>query len=330
MNRMKKISVIIPVYNTQDYLRECIESILASEIDLEVIAVDDGSTDGSLAVLQSFSDHRLKVYSKFNEGVYKTWQYGVSVSTGDYIIFADSDDYVDPDLFTCITKIVSHHDYDLIQHDWTEIYEKNAKTVQGLARLDEGEYVGERLKRIIDDSVYFINGEREPFPVYRWGKVFRAQLLKSVLPYTIENITMFEDDSICRPYLTQIKSLYYLPRSFYYHRCRVSGSLCNSPEKLSSYLRDCENLCAYYTAQSERFGFSNITLDYYYYAYRTAVLGEAVVAKNKDLTRRILNDEQYRAALIKYRNVKSFLLRNRLFGAYRLLRNLKNIIEKKR
>lgn len=92
------ISVIIPVYNVAQYLPECIESIInQSYRNLEIILVNDGSTDNSLKICYKYSklDKRIKVYSKVNSGLGLTRNYGIKHATGNYITFVDSDDYLE-------------------------------------------------------------------------------------------------------------------------------------------------------------------------------------------------------------------------------------------
>lgn len=92
-----KISIIVPVYNTQDYLEKCVNSILNQTYDnFELFLINDGSTDSSIEICKKFAnnDKRVKLIDKKNEGVSKTRNLGIEQSTGDYITFIDSDDYV--------------------------------------------------------------------------------------------------------------------------------------------------------------------------------------------------------------------------------------------
>ena len=91
-----KLSVIIPAYNVEKYISECLDSILVTEKDIEVIIVDDGSKDNTLSICEDYSkkDSRVKVYSKPNGGVSSARNYGLEKVSGDYIIFVDSDDYL--------------------------------------------------------------------------------------------------------------------------------------------------------------------------------------------------------------------------------------------
>ena len=94
---MDLVSIVVPIYNTENYLGECVESILSqSHKAIDLILVDDGSTDGSLALCDYYRRHddRVKVISKQNTGVSDTRNVGVAASEGAYICFVDSDDVV--------------------------------------------------------------------------------------------------------------------------------------------------------------------------------------------------------------------------------------------
>ncbi len=99
---MKKISVIVPVYNTEKYIGRCIESIQTQTYsNLEIILVDDGSDDNSFKVCCEYAekDSRIKVFHKDNSGVSSTRNMGIEEATGDYIGFVDSDDYIEPEMY---------------------------------------------------------------------------------------------------------------------------------------------------------------------------------------------------------------------------------------
>ena len=91
-----KLSVIIPAYNVEKYIGECLDSILVTEKEIEVIIVDDGSKDNTLSICEEYSkkDSRVKVYSKPNGGVSSARNYALEKVSGDYILFVDSDDYL--------------------------------------------------------------------------------------------------------------------------------------------------------------------------------------------------------------------------------------------
>ena len=102
VNKMIKLSVIIPVYNCENYLSRCLDSILNQTFnDYEVICINDGSNDGSLEILNKYSmiDKRIKVYNQKNIGVAKTRNKAIKLAKGKYIMFIDNDDFIDIDYF---------------------------------------------------------------------------------------------------------------------------------------------------------------------------------------------------------------------------------------
>jgi len=93
---MPKVSLIVPVYNTEIYLKKCINSLINQSLkDIEIIIINDGSTDNSDKIIKEYNDKRIMYISKKNEGIGKTRNLGIDKSKGEYIAFVDSDDYLD-------------------------------------------------------------------------------------------------------------------------------------------------------------------------------------------------------------------------------------------
>ena len=101
---MKKISIIVPIYNEEENLRKCIESLINQTYkELEIILINDGSTDKSKEIIESFKDKRIIAINKKNTGISDTRNIGIGKSTGDYIMFVDSDDYLE---LNCIERLI--------------------------------------------------------------------------------------------------------------------------------------------------------------------------------------------------------------------------------
>lgn len=101
-----KVSVIIPIYNSEKTINRCVNSVLNQTCkDIEVLLINDGSKDNSLEVIKKIKDKRIKIIDKKNEGVSKTRNLGIKEATGDYIMFVDNDDYLDND---CIEEFVNN------------------------------------------------------------------------------------------------------------------------------------------------------------------------------------------------------------------------------
>lgn len=113
---MDKISIIVPVYNVEKYLEKCINSIINQTYqNLEIILIDDGSIDYSSKICDIFAekDNRIRVIHKENEGVSVTKNLGIKISTGSYISFVDSDDYIDPRYIETLYKNLIECDADI-------------------------------------------------------------------------------------------------------------------------------------------------------------------------------------------------------------------------
>lgn len=126
---MAKISIIIPVYNTGKHIEKCLNSIInqTKNIDLEIIIINDGSTDNSEDIITKYikgKDANIKYYSKENEGVAKTRNFGIEHSTSDYIMFVDSDDYIERNTFEVLHKYIEQ-DIDLVKFKLQRVDEKD-------------------------------------------------------------------------------------------------------------------------------------------------------------------------------------------------------------
>lgn len=123
---MPKVSVIIPVYNVEPYLRECLDSVVNQTLqDIEIICVNDGSTDGSLAILEEYvkMDKRIKLFSQENKGLSATRNVGFRNALGKYIHFMDSDDLIELDCLEILYDVSSKNDLDILYFDADAFFE---------------------------------------------------------------------------------------------------------------------------------------------------------------------------------------------------------------
>ena len=125
---MAKISIVVPVYNVEKYLKKCIESIINQSLqDIEIICVNDGSTDSSLEILNDFAskDKRVVVINKTNSGYGHTMNMGLNTATGEYIGIIESDDFADLRMFEELYKLAKDNDADIVKGDWYNYWSKN-------------------------------------------------------------------------------------------------------------------------------------------------------------------------------------------------------------
>ena len=123
---MPKISVIVPVYNTEKYIEKCLDSIISQDMkDIEVIVVNDGSTDNSEEIIKKYVEQypdKVKLYTQVNGGLSSARNYGISKATGKYLCFVDSDDYIAKNLFDELDTFISD-DVDLIKYKCIKVDE---------------------------------------------------------------------------------------------------------------------------------------------------------------------------------------------------------------
>lgn len=180
---MKKISVIIPVYNVESYLKRCIESVLKqSYSNLEVILVNDGSTDNSGDICNQFSllDKRVQVIHQKNLGVSRSRNTGIRYSTGDYITFVDSDDYIENDMYEILVNNIEENNADISVCKSRIIYENSNEKItdeKNEKKLLLKEDAIESLICNMDNAV--------------WNKLYKYEIIKNIR--FNENITHGED-----------------------------------------------------------------------------------------------------------------------------------------
>ena len=112
------VSIIVPVYNVEKYLPRCLDSLLDQTYEqIEIIAVNDGSSDGSGDVCQRYAgiSGKIRYYSKGNEGISATRNFGIDRAQGTYLMFADSDDHIEPDMVERMVAVMEQEDADLVQ-----------------------------------------------------------------------------------------------------------------------------------------------------------------------------------------------------------------------
>lgn len=125
-----KISIVIPVYNAANFLRACLDGLLAQSLkEIEIICVDDGSSDSSLEVLRSYQDkdERVRAISQSNKGCGGARNTGLDLAVGKYILFIDADDYVDSDYCQRMYQVAIRHDADVVVSGMKKVYSKYTK-----------------------------------------------------------------------------------------------------------------------------------------------------------------------------------------------------------
>ena len=222
-----KVSVIIPVYNTQPWLKECLDSVLRQTMaDFEVICVDDGSTDQSGAVLQEYAakDARFSVFSQSNQGQSAARNAGIKIARGQYIYFLDSDDYIEPDLPETVCRRLDNENLDIVFFDVHVFGEKGIQQ----------EFVNQKNKRYILSRDYpaVFTGEDLLCSFLENGD-YRCSVCKQVVRkelLTIHQLSFYEgiineDDLYTFQVMMLARRAAYIHRILFHRRLRLNSTV---------------------------------------------------------------------------------------------------------
>lgn len=184
---MDKISVIVPVYNTEKYLRKCVNSIINQTYkNLEIILVDDGSTDDSGVICDELlkEDSRIKVIHKENGGLSSARNRAMQIATGDFIGFVDSDDCILEDFYKYLYELINKYEADIAEGDFLRISDENIDKVQKLLKKRNDEINIENVVCSGLEALDIIYGiEETPYikKVVVWNKLYKKELLKNII-----------------------------------------------------------------------------------------------------------------------------------------------------
>jgi glycosyltransferase involved in cell wall biosynthesis len=213
----KLVSVIVPVYNVEEYLVKSVDSILNQTYEnLEIILVDDGSTDMSGAMCDSFKeqDGRIKVIHKKNGGLSDARNAGLEIATGDYIGYVDSDDWAEPDMFELMVTNCEKYGADVAACRYSKVYRdftvnKSTDLIIHMTRDEALEtYICENVERPIYNSV--------------WSKLFKRDLVKD---YRFPVGKKSEDIMYTTKAFCNMNSCVYIDKALYNYVCDREGSI---------------------------------------------------------------------------------------------------------
>lgn len=212
------ISIIIPVYNTEKYLRRCIESVLSQSFtDFELILVDDGSKDSSPQICDEYAsqDKRVRVIHKVNGGVSAARNDGLDIAKGEYVTFIDSDDWVERDYLNTLSY---YKDYDIVFFSHRLIYE-DGYISEFLFESKDGDK--QNIWEIVADLKK--NKTDWNFYGYTWNKMFRRNIIDKYMIRFVEGLRISEDEVYTLDYCTHAKSIKVLPQCLYNYRVLGTG-----------------------------------------------------------------------------------------------------------
>lgn len=210
-----KFSIIVAIYNIEDYIDECVSSIISQTYgNYELLLVNDGSNDGSLAILQKWAsqDARIKVINKLNGGLSSARNEGLKHATGDYILFVDGDDWLDKDaLMSANDFIEKHGDVDMLCFDYWAYYTKE--------KMKLCSFCAQQI--LANGSSFF---EYSKFLVTAWSKFYKKAFLDKIEILFLEG-RLHEDISYTVPLCICADKVGWINKPLYYYRQNRDGSI---------------------------------------------------------------------------------------------------------
>ena len=227
---MEKVSVIIPVYNVEEYLEECLDSVVRqTQKSLEIICVDDGSEDGSPEILAAYAarDPRIKVIRQENQGYGKAMNVGLLAASGEYIGIVEPDDYVGLSMFGDLYEIAKEHDLDFVKADFYRFMNRGDGRDLYYVRLSEEP---DKYNVVFDPS-------RTPaalnYVMNTWSGIYRrAFLMENQILHNETPGASYQDNGFFFQTFVRAKKAMIVPKPYYRNRRDNPNSSMINREKL--------------------------------------------------------------------------------------------------
>ena len=213
---MTKVSVIIPVYNAETYLRECLDSVASQTLsDIEIICVNDGSTDSSPEILREYAsrDDRFVIIDKQNEGYGRGMNDGFDRASGEYIGIVESDDYILPEMYEELYDRAVKHDLDLIKADFYRFHDEGNRRVSLYAHMVKG---GNAYNTVIDpkeDDRVFKN------LINTWSGIYKRSFLQeNNIRHNTTPGASFQDNGFWFQTFARADRIMFVDKAYYMNR----------------------------------------------------------------------------------------------------------------
>ena len=197
---MKKVSIIVPIYNSEKYLKKCLDSLINQRYaELEIILINDGSIDNSINIINSYADERIVLIEQKNQGQAVARNNGIKRATGDYLLFVDSDDWVDEEMILNMVQTLERNNYDIVVSDFYRVEQDKQYHKNGMECFSD------------DNCINFMLSN--PGPCF---KLFKTKLF-------IENELLFleghiyEDLALIPAIANHAQKIGYIKQPYYYY-----------------------------------------------------------------------------------------------------------------
>lgn len=236
---MPKVSIVIPIYNVEKYLKRCVDSVLHQTLqNIEIILVDDGSPDKCPSICDQYKekDSRIKVIHKKNGGLASARNAGLRIATGEYILFLDSDDWIEPETAEELVSIAEQYQVDFVRFrpmyaGWPNHKDGSLCDFGTESGMKEGVYLKDDIIREIYPRLFATPQLTLGVIVAAWRSLYRREFLKNNNLLFDEEIRYSEDTIFSAKVVSVTNSFYYLDGPRYYHYFYNGNSITKSYKK---------------------------------------------------------------------------------------------------
>ena len=226
MEYKTKVSIIVPVYNVEKYLRRCMESLINQTYkNIEIIVINDGSSDNSLNILKEYevADNRIKLINKNNEGLSQTRNVGIEVASGKYITFVDSDDWIANDMIDRMYKLAESEKLDLVISSYIREYKNKSipkifNNIEYMKIYNEDDVYKELYRKLVGPIGSEIESpENLDSLVIACGKLYKASLIKEKVKF-IDTLIIGTEDCLFNIHVfSQVKKALFINEPLYHY-----------------------------------------------------------------------------------------------------------------
>ena len=249
---MPKVSILVPIYNVEKYLTECLESIVKQTLtDIEIICINDGSTDSCPMILEEYAkkDSRIIVINKPNSGYGASMNLGLQKATGEYIGIVESDDFVKPEMFEELYSTAIKNNAELVKSDYYEFFTKKQQTRKS-----------GKISRSLTNRV--VNAKDEPkilkiIPSI-WSAIYKRSFLqKNNIKFLETPGASYQDTSFAFKALSMAKKIAFTAKAYLFYRMDNEASSVNSSDKIYAICEEFAEITRFLEANSKIKEFAN-------------------------------------------------------------------------
>lgn len=271
MTEFKQVTIIVPIFNAIEHLKQCLDSIVKQDYyNLQILLIDDGSTDGSGEICDEYSlrDDRISVVHNVNSGLVRARKEGLKYADGEYIGFVDSDDYIDSDMISSLVSFMERTGADFIHSGYQEFCgEKNTVQVNFTERVFDFVVSDDRTQFIEKYILDLKSGMTISYSI--WSKLFRREVIQNCYN-RIDDSCQYGEDALCLTLCSlECSRIAFLPKAFYHYRVNGESMSHGQPDVI---LPQKVKLCSKMIMLFEEYGYSLILQHSIYEFLKTSFL----------------------------------------------------------